>query len=97
MPDKLHPLEIATLVPSEEMGRQLMALRYDLLVPVLRGMAAEALRQANGDREKGRPQLGATMSDMALNLRAAAVTAEEAALICNYYIEAEKFERLRAR
>jgi hypothetical protein len=90
MSDEQHPTELTTMVPSEEMGRQLLSLRYDLLVPVLQGMAKEAGRQAQSDHEKGRTKLAAALRDLQLNLRGSAAFAGEVELICEKYIDREK-------
>lgn len=39
---QLHPTTVMGVQPTEELGRAIMALRYDLLAPVLKGMLMEA-------------------------------------------------------
>jgi hypothetical protein len=85
-----HPIRITTLNPSEEMGKQIMCLRYDLMVLVLRGMAAEAARQAAGDLAFHRPKLGLQLTMLSQKLQIATFTADDVVRICQPYIDKEK-------
>lgn len=61
MSEKLHPTRITTLEPSEQLGRELLKLRYDLLLPVLEGMIKEANEQGNDDVGRVRLRLGRSL------------------------------------
>lgn len=94
--EKIHPTTLRTNVPDQDLGRQLMALRYDLLQDVLVGMWREARRQASADEERGRNHLAAGLDRFAMAIdMAMEVMGEEILPICEPYIEAEKNEQKR--
>lgn len=86
-----HPTEITTLVPSKEMGRQLMALRYDLLLPVLHGMLQECNRQHTGDMEKERYVLAGRLEALGSSLDDCIDKLSSIVRVCRLYIEEEKY------
>lgn len=68
---KEHPIHVSTVKASEELGRQLMQLRYDKLELVLKGMREEAMRQVDADFSRGRNQLARHVAAFAGKLDAA--------------------------
>lgn len=87
---KLHPTTVMGLEPTEELGRAIMALRYDLIAPVLKGMQAEAKRQAEADYANGRQSLAGDLRTLEGALYSVIDAAEDIAEKCEVFIEAEK-------
>lgn len=92
-PDKIHPTSITATHPDEEMGRQIVAMRYDFTLDVLRGMVAEAKRQHEGDLAAGKAKLAAELANFHAALEQAFSSMENVVEICRPYIEAEKVPR----
>lgn len=89
-PEKIHPTVVAAMLPDEELGRQIVALRYDLTLEVLRGMVAEAKRQHDGDLARGRVKLAAELANVHAALEQAMDSMVNVVQICRPHIEAEK-------
>lgn len=81
---------LETLIPSEEMGRQLMRLRYDLLQNVLRGMEQEAYRQARADQARKRFLLADALAQLGWQLSDLTKCMEKVLRICRPYIDRER-------
>jgi hypothetical protein len=88
--DKIHPTTIQEKTPSEILGTELFALRYDLLLEVVRGMKKEAERQAEGDRKRGRTKLAQELEKSASTLGKLEEEVGRLVYICAPYIKAEK-------
>lgn len=88
--DKIHPTHIHETSPNENLGKEIFALRYDLLLEVVRGMKKEAHRQAEGDRQRERLKLAKELEKSILLLEELEVNVETLVAICAPYIEAEK-------
>ena len=78
------------LEPTEELGRAIMALRYDLLGPVLTGMLQEANRQKTNDEAAGHVKLAFRLNDLSAGIENALEGCHEVMRICRPHIEAEK-------
>jgi hypothetical protein len=87
---KLHPTTVMGLKPTEELGRQIMALRYDLIAPVLEGMRKEAFRQSREDEKAGKVKLAYRMREMSFGVENAATALDNVLSICKEFIDAEK-------
>lgn len=86
----LHPTVLTTTSPGDELGRQLMSLRYDLLTETLKGMVNEARRQCYNDNQLGRSKLSDRLSLVAVGLQSVVFNMEHVVRICSPYIDAEK-------
>lgn len=95
-PEKLHPTTVKAAHPNEELGRQIVALRYDLTLDVLRGMAAEAKRQHGGDLARGRVKLAAELANVHAALQQALGSMAKVVEICRPHIEADKTRQKHA-
>lgn len=87
--DKIHPTAV-TATSGQELGRQIMQMRYDEALKVLEGMMSEVQLQSVNDQIRGRTQLSAALKDLHQSFRQAKVWMKEAIQICEPYIEAEK-------
>lgn len=92
-PEKIHPTAVHAAHPGEELGRQIVALRYDLTLEVLRGMVAEAKRQHDNDLARGRVKLAAELANVHAALEQALDSMVNVVEICRPHIEAEKAVR----
>lgn len=90
MDKERHPTELTTTIPSEEMGRQIMGLRYDLLWKVLMGMLQEATRQAKHDTKTGRVKLARALYRLAHSLNGCMLDLSYVTEVCHKYITREK-------
>ena len=88
--DKIHPTSLETTVPSEELGRQIMALRYDLVLEVLKGMLQECNRQAAGDAEVGRERMSERLKAVSLTIEDLIDDMSVVVRLCRPYIEKER-------
>lgn len=87
---KIHPTLVQGIVPTKELGRDIVALRYDLLLPVVEGMIEEFLRQERGDMNRGRIKLAKELGEAARAMSVVRVHVEKNISICTPYIEKEK-------
>lgn len=87
--DKLHST-VVTATSGEELGRQIMQMRYDEVLKVLQGMQREAQLQSINDEIRGRHQLAAALKDVHHSFRQVNVWMKEAVQICQPYIDHEK-------
>lgn len=88
-PDKMHPTSV-TVTSGEELGRQIMRLRYDELQKVLTGMREECSRQMHADRERGRTGLFGHLRHLLAHLASAQERTAKIVKLCRPYIEKEK-------
>ena len=88
--DKIHPTLVNLLLPDENLGKEIIALRYDLIIPIIDGMIKESERQETGDRGRGRIKLANELNELTQNLKDTRVTVENLVKICKPYIEREK-------
>lgn len=88
--EKMHPTTTATTQGGEQLGRQVMALRYDLVSETLQGMLAEASRQAEADAGRGRPRLAGQLDNLRLCLATAVGAAKGLAAFCQDRIDEER-------
>ncbi len=87
---QLHPTTVMGVQPTEELGRAIMALRYDLLAPVLKGMLMEARRQSAADEQLGREKLSYRLHRLGDSLENADTELDHILGYCAEYIKAEK-------
>ncbi len=87
---KIHPTLVQGLVPTKELGRDIIKLRYDLLLPIVEGMVEEFLRQERGDMGRGRIKLAQELGEAARAMSLVQVHVEKSISICAPYIEKEK-------
>ena len=87
---KIHPTLVQGIVPTKELGRDIVALRYDLLLPIVDGMIEEFLRQERGDMNRGRVKLAKELGEAARAMSVVKVHVEKSISICTLYIEKEK-------
>lgn len=92
---KLHPTDVLGLAPTEELGKAIMSLRYDLIVPILEGMRREAYRQSREDEDAGKTLLAYRLRELSFGIENAATALDSAVAVCKPYIDAEKAERDR--
>lgn len=89
--DKIHPIKIRqNIEPDEDLGRSLVALRYDKFLPVIEGMIKEARRQSEGDMRRGRTKLANSLLNLSRSLENSKNDLENIVKICKVYIEEEK-------
>lgn len=86
--DKLHPVNVVG-ESGPELGRKIVAMRYDKVLEVVTGMKDEALRQAEGDAKRGYKKLSQQLDDLYWALRLAEVHLEEICQICRPHIQEE--------
>ena len=43
--DKIHPTLVNKIKPSEEFGKEIIALRYDLILPIIKGMKKQTKKE----------------------------------------------------
>lgn len=94
--EKIHPTDVSGIAPDEQLGRQVLALRYDLALQVLAGMKNEAGRQALADDKRGRVRLAARLRELECALDRAVGAMERVVDICRQHIEAEKAGRAQS-
>lgn len=87
---KLHPTTVLGLEPTEELGQAIMALRYDLIEPVLEGMLKEARRQRDADEAADRVKLAYRLDYVAGGIENTITALSEVQAICKDAIDAEK-------
>jgi hypothetical protein len=88
--EKIHPTQVQGLTPTKELGRDIVALRYDLALPVIEGMIEEFLRQERGDMNRGRIKLAKELGEAARLMSIVKAHIEKIISICAPYIEKEK-------
>jgi hypothetical protein len=81
---------LSSVEASKDLGRQIMSLRYDLVLEVLTGIAEEARRQAEADTERNRYALASNLDLFATQLERGLPNVELIVKICKPYIEEEK-------
>lgn len=96
MEDKIHPTKVLNLNPSKELGKEIIALRYNLIIPILEGMLEETKRQENGDRSRGRIKLANELEKLYQTISQVKSSTENLITICKPYIEKEKARELQA-
>lgn len=67
-----HPSEVATTDPKKNLGKQIIAMRYDVTHWVIEDMVTQTLVEAAGDKAAGRPKLAAALEKVAERLSQAA-------------------------
>jgi hypothetical protein len=87
---KTHPTALNEITSYEDLGRQIVGLRYDLLERVLQGMLEEARRQEQSDEKAKRVILSLKLGQMADGIECALEGAQNVAHVCRTHIEAEK-------
>lgn len=90
MSEKLHPTKIGEIEADEELGRQLMRLRFDKLQLVLKGMSHEAHEQAMKDLDRERFRLGTLLARTSAVLDETRGFVNSIVQVCKKHIEAEK-------
>jgi Fe-S oxidoreductase len=86
--NKIHPTFV-TATSGEELGRQIMSMRYDEVLKVLSGMKLEATSQANGDYRRGYTLLSSALLDLFDSLKNAERDMANIVNICRPYIDKE--------
>jgi hypothetical protein len=87
---KKHPTMLTTMEPSVDMGRQIMGLRYDLILPILTGMLQECNRQCTNDALSGRTKLAFELEKMSDAIDSLITDASAVVRRCRPYIDEEK-------
>lgn len=87
---KLHPTTVLGLEPTEELGRAIAALRYDLIAPVLNGMIEAFCDQQAADEKAGKVKLAYRLNELSDGLENAHTALDNVLSICKEHIEAEK-------
>ncbi|MFA6608653.1 MAG: hypothetical protein WCT07_01980 [Candidatus Paceibacterota bacterium] len=90
MLEKVHPTKVLGLEPNETLGKEIMALRYDLILPIIKGMAKEIKRQEAGDRSRERTKLANELEKLQETITSVTSHIENLVTICKPYIEQEK-------
>jgi hypothetical protein len=90
MIDKIHSTRVLGLDPTEELGKAIVAMRYDCILPIIEGMIQEAQRQEKGDRGRGRVKLAERLALLVGSLEDVREDVEHLVTICRPYIEEEK-------
>lgn len=90
MIDKVHSTNVLGLEPTEELGKAIIAMRYDCILPIIEGMIQEAQRQEKGDRGRGRVKLADRLASFVRSLESVQSDGEKLVAICRPYIEEEK-------
>lgn len=87
---KIHPTKVVGVDPTAELGKAIIALRYDLALPIFEGMIVEAKRQAVGDEGRGRIKLASELRVLTSSLETAEESLKKIIAICSSHIEREK-------
>ena len=87
---KIHSVLVDNKNPDKKLGKNIMALRYDLVIPVIDGMIKEIKRQEAGDKKRGRIKLSENLRKLAGSLFEVKKDMKDIAKICSSYIKKEK-------
>ena len=89
---KLHPIEV-TATSGKELGHQIMAMCYDLILEVIAGMREEVQRQSINDLSNGFARLSTLLNQVDLCLTITEANLENVVNHCSRYILEEKNAR----
>ena len=87
---KIHPTFVGDIKPDKKLGKNIMALRYDLIMPVIGGMIEEIKRQEIGDKKSGRIKLSENLGKLGDSLIEVKKDVNNIVKICLPYIKKEK-------
>jgi hypothetical protein len=88
--NKIHPTFVGDIRPDKKLGKNIMSLRYDLIIPIIDGMIKEIKRQEIGDKKRWRAKLSANLNKLGSSLKEVKKDLNKIIKICRPYIEKEK-------
>lgn len=88
--DKIHSTKIKKLEPDESLGVDIISLRYDLIIPIIKGMKKQTKKEEVGDRKRKRIKLANELKNLYDSLSLVENSIKNISKICNVYHKEEK-------